>query len=141
NADPRLRVVAALGARVVESQQEQLMASAWRQVQGIRRLNAELRMAQAAREVARRVHARHIDVADPEVVLQLTAPVHGRVRETSGAGSTIRGRLSSSPIVPGALAPQWRRMRRMFGPIGRRPGRAAAPELPTGLARLNRGCL
>ena len=143
NADPRLRVVAALGARVVESQQEQLMASAWRQVQGIRALNAELRMAQAAREVARRVHTRHIAVADPEVVLQLTAPLHGRVRETAApaAPNTIRGRLSTSPIVPGALAPQWRRIARRFGPLGRRQGRGAAPALPTVLARLNKGDL
>jgi hypothetical protein len=144
NADPRLRVAAAVGAWVVQSQQEQLMASAWRQVAGIRQLNAELRHAQAAREIARRVHARHVAAADLEVALELTEPVHARVRVTAAASSaTLPAHFRTSPVRPGVLAPQRRRTWRRMGPVARRQGRLTEREPPpsTLLTRLNSGAL
>jgi hypothetical protein len=144
NSDPRLRVAAAVGAYVVQSQQDQLMASAWRQVAGIRELNAELRHAQAAREIARRVHARHIATADLEVALQMTEPLHARVRETATAGAaTVEAQFRTSPIRPGVLAPQRRRVWRRMGPVARRQGRLAErePQPPSLLVRLNSGQL
>ncbi len=144
NADPRLRVAAAIGVAVVQSQQDQLVAGAWRQVEGIRELNAELRQAQAARELARRVHERHLSSEDPQVALQLTAPAHGRiVRDATtmtlpsyfagaaGAGTAIR---------PGILAPQWRRIARRTGPVARRLGALTeSPKASTLLERLVKG--
>ncbi len=54
NLDPRRRIVGGLGTRVVQAEQEDLMASAWNQVIGVEAANQALRMAQLAKHVARR---------------------------------------------------------------------------------------
>ena len=51
NLDPRHRAVAALGTQVVQTQQEDLMASAWEQLGEIDRINQLRRQAQLARAV------------------------------------------------------------------------------------------
>ena len=54
----------------------------------------------------------------------MTAPLHGRVR----VGSAHRAaQLAASPVVPGALAPAWRRAARPLGTLGVRQGRPAGP--------------
>lgn len=136
SVDPRLRVAAALGTQVVQSNQEALMASAWQQVERIRQLNEELRQAQLAREVAARVAERHVLVADEEVVLSLTAPVATRLKASP---RTIRAVLNDSPIPRGIFDGAFRRIARPRGPVARRQKRdGAARGL---LDRLNRGVL
>jgi hypothetical protein len=137
NADPRHRVAAGLGTRVVQAQQQQLMAAAWRQFDQIRAVNERLRFAQLARETAFRIHARHVASADDETVVQLTAPVHARVRV---GAATVHREISRSPIGTGVLQGQFRRVLRPFGPIVRRAGSGAVAE-PTMLARINAGTL
>lgn len=140
NADPRLRAVAGLGGQVVQAQREQLMDSAWRQVEEIRRINEELRLAQLAREAAHRIYARHLVTADTEALLTLAAPLHGRIgRPTATAAlTTVAAEIRRSPIDAGVLDPQWRRLARKRGPIGRRQGRRSS-DVSTLLDRLNRG--
>jgi hypothetical protein len=138
NADPRLRAMAGLGTLVVQDQQRPLMASAWQQVEAIRRLNDELRRSQLAREIALRLMARHVRTADAEGTLQLTAPVHGLIR---GSPLTIRALLRQGAIADGTLQGQFRRVTRPLGPMGRRQGRADAPVVSTILARMNSGVL
>ena len=62
SVDPRLRVGGGLGTRVIQANQEALMASAWDQVERVRQLNEELRQAQLARELALRLATRHVFV-------------------------------------------------------------------------------
>ena len=59
NLDPRSRVVAALGTRVVQTEQEQLMASAWEQLGEIQRINQMRRQAQLGRAVNAVYHTKH----------------------------------------------------------------------------------
>jgi hypothetical protein len=136
NSDPRNRVAAGLGTQVVQAQQQQLMASAWQQLDQIRAINERLRFAQFARETALRIHARHVATADAESVLQLTAPVHARVR--SGT-ATVYKQISASPVGVGVLQGQFRRVTRPMGPIVRRQGRVAQPSASTVLTRMNAG--
>jgi hypothetical protein len=144
NADPRLRVAAGLGSEIVRRQQQQLMAGAWQQVDGIRRVNEELRLAQLAREAAVRVHGRHLSAPDPEAVLLVTGQVHARVTVAGawpeGNRRTVAEVLRRSRIDRGVLDPQWRRLARAHGPIGRRQGRAPT-DPSTLLTRLNNGTL
>jgi hypothetical protein len=135
NADPRLRATAGLGTLVVQDQQRQLVASAWQQVERIRRLNDELRRAQLAREVALRLMTRHVRTAGLEGVLQLSAPVHGLIR---GSPVTVRALLRRSAIAVDALQGQFRRVARPLGPVERRLGRPRASVASTILARMNR---
>ena len=139
NGDPRLRVAAGLGARVVAQHRESLLASAWEQIDRVRAINEELRLAQLARETATKIHQRDIAAADVESLLQVTEPVHARVRDDD---ATVRARLVDSPIPTAVLEPAWRRISRRLGPVGRRAGQAG-PTLArsTILSRLNDGTL
>jgi hypothetical protein len=147
NADPRTRVAAGLGTQVVQSQQQALMAAAWQQLDRIRAINERLRFAQFAREAAARIHVRHVATAGDEGVVQLTAPVHTRVRTGAAATSTIAAAVAASAIGAGVLRGQFRRIARPFGPIARRSRKAAGgtasspPASPTLLARMNAGTL
>ncbi len=135
NQDPRLRVTSGLGTQVVQSQQRELMAGAWQQIEGIRAANEERRRAQAAREAAFSLYQRHLVVAPDESVIGLTTRLHTKVM---GSPLTIRALLRASPIPLGVLDTAWRRVTRPLGTIGRR-ARREATDTPTLLDRLNRG--
>jgi hypothetical protein len=134
NSDPRNRVVAGLGTQVVQREQDQLMASAWQQLDRIRAINDRLRLAQFARELSTRVYQRHIASGDAESTLAITSPVHARVM---GKQTTLAAQFLSSPVANGALEGQFRKIARPLGPIGRRQGRPAAPRTTSVLSRLN----
>lgn len=136
NLDPRWRVAAGLGVQVVQAEQRPLLAAAWSQVEGIRAANERMRQAQLARAAAERIHARHLVGADSEQLVAVTGPVHAQVRTSP---RTVRAALDDSPIVGGALEPQFRRVSRPLGPLGRRQGRAVAPQRQEVLGKLNRG--
>jgi hypothetical protein len=161
NADPRLRVGAGLGAEVVRRNDEQLMAAAWDQVEGILTANAHLRRAQLAREAAVRLMTNHLSTLDGDTLLQVTGPVHAHVAAapappvpSSSPTATTRGitpttvatvheRFRASPVPAGALDGQLRRLRRRAG--ASRLARLAAPAAaaatapaPGLLDRLNR---
>lgn len=135
NADPRLRAAAGFGTRVVQAQQQQLMAAAWLQVDGIRRVNEELRLAQVARELATRLYEKRFRPAGAELLFELTAPLHTRIAED---GATVRTRFARSPVADGVLEAQWRRVVRPLGPVGRRQRPPETPQPPL-LRRLNLG--
>jgi hypothetical protein len=137
NADPRTRIAAGLGTAVVQAEQQELLAGAWAQVEGIRAANDRLRFAQLARELALRLYTRHVGPLDAQAVLELSSPVHARVRVET---TTVAERLAASPIADGALAPAWRRVARPLGTLGMRQARPAIPAEGT-LARLNGGAL
>jgi hypothetical protein len=112
------------------------MASAWEQVDRVRQLNEELRQAQLARELARRLAARHVMVPNAEAVLAITAPLHARLMASP---ATIRSVLQQSAIPRGVFEGTFRRVARPLGPLGRRLGLAAvASQL---IERLNAGTL
>src|SRR5262249_27185174 len=136
NQDPRNRVPSGLGTLVIQNLQRQLMASAWLQVDGIREANQKLRFAQFARAAAERMFTRHVNVSDDVTVLNMTGPLHATVRASP---PTIAARMQTSPVAPGLLAPQFRRVTRGAGPLARRQRRGSdAPREPL-LARMNRG--
>jgi hypothetical protein len=135
NADPRLRVPAALGAQVVQDQQSQLMASAWDQVAGIREANAQLRAAQLARAIGQRLHVRFIQSTSTDRLLQLVAPIHSH---TKSGTSTVTSLLRRSPPRPALFSPALRRLWRTRGPLGRRQARPDATAAPI-VSRVNDG--
>jgi hypothetical protein len=137
NSDPRNRVAAGLGTLVVQDQQQQLMASAWDQIDRVNELNQQLRQAQLAREAARRAHEQHVAVLPTELKLLFTAPVQAKIKASP---LTVREALDASPIAPGVFEGQFRRVSRPFGAIGRRQGRRDAPAGNL-LERLNEGTL
>ena len=75
------RVVAGLGARVVQMDQEKLMAAAWQQVRGVDAANRALRLAQLARQLGASLHTRHLSELDAPALLGVTRSVHAKLLE------------------------------------------------------------
>ena len=123
---------------MVQEQREALLASAWEQVDRIRAINEELRLAQLAREAAVQLYERHFVSAGNDALLTATGPVHSRI---AFKGATVASHLAASPIPEGVFDPQWRRVSRRLGPLARRQGRAGRPDPEGLLDRLNRGRL
>jgi hypothetical protein len=139
NADPRWRVAAGLGAEIVRRLDQQLMAAAWDQVEGVLEANAELRRAQLAREASAKLHQKHFARLDADAFLMVTAPLQARFMTSS---VTMRETLRRTPIPPGALDGQMRRVLRPGGAVAKRARReaAAAPSASL-LSRLNSGAV
>ena len=129
NADPRLRTIAGLGAEVVRRHDQELMAEAWRQVDGVIAANETLRRAQLAREAARKLYDKHLTALGTETLLTVTAPVHAQVllgaptlpgATAAAAPVTAARRLGLSPIPDGATDGRVRRARRAVATATRR---------------------
>jgi hypothetical protein len=107
NLDPRYRAVAALGTKVVQAQQEQLVASAWEQLGEIKRANQLLRQAQLGRAVNSVYYTRHLSRFAEETVLKVVALAQSRlVVETTGSNNektrAILSQLISRSAIPDA---------------------------------------
>ena len=121
NLDPRMRAAAGAAAQVVQADQEALVASAWDQLGEINKANQLLRQAQLARGASASMMRRHLaPVAGDGVYLQITSPVHPRVRITlGGAELTLRGHVAASRLPEAALTAPMRKLARPRGPLGR----------------------
>ncbi len=117
NLDPRYRAVAALGTRVVQMQQESLMASAWKQAGEAERANAILRNAQLLQAASNSVLVNHLSRLSDSSIVEVTRPVHGRVIIDA---KTIGGQFTetNTPVIVTTSA--FRRITRPRGPILRR---------------------
>jgi hypothetical protein len=117
NLDPRLRVAAAAGARVVQARQEQLMARAWTQAGEIRQANALLRRSQAARELGGVLMDRHLRRMSPSELLAITQPVHARAEISE---QTVDGELRASRLPEAVVSGAMRRLASPQGLLARR---------------------
>ncbi len=79
NLDPRFRVSAGLGTKVVQKGQEEYMQAAWEQVGKIIEANNKIRMAQMAKEVSGKFYQKHFLPLITERAFMFSAPVQKRV--------------------------------------------------------------
>jgi hypothetical protein len=119
NLDPRFRVPAGFGTRVVQDRQEDLMAAAWEQVGDVLEANARMRRLKLAQQVSfvwHRAHLAPIAARDPGVALALTAPVAPRLmaREV-----TMATQVAASAVPAALVAPPMRRIARPGGRLVR----------------------
>ncbi|HEY0418695.1 MAG TPA: hypothetical protein VGC80_04170 [Acetobacteraceae bacterium] len=115
---PAARAVAALGTRIVQERQEQLMAAAWEQAGPIIRANRLLRHGQFAREGSAALHERHFNrLADVDVVA-VSQPAHARI--LAADGRTVEAHIAGHRVPSALLSVAARRVMRPRGPIGRR---------------------
>jgi hypothetical protein len=142
NLDPRHRAVAALGTQVVQTQQEQLMASAWEQLGEIERINQMLRQAQLSRAVNAVYHARHFTRFSEETLLKVLASAQSRVVvEATNANNVktralLAKRISESALPDRAVSAPLRRFTSPRGAISTRFRTVGAPPILI-VAKLN----
>jgi hypothetical protein len=141
NLDPRERVVAALGTRVIQEQQEALMAQAWEQAGEMAAVNQRLRQMQLSLVVGSHLHARHVSrIGADDTLWRFASPAQARlVLAPASAGkpaTTMRSLIVASSTPQAVTSAAMRRLSRPRGAISRRAatavriaGVAAAPSV------------
>jgi hypothetical protein len=117
NLAPTKRIVAGLGTRVVQRDQEQLMQAAWAQLGEVERANRAIQLAQLGELLAHRLH-RRLDDLQRGRLLQFVAPLASRV--TPSAGRTLARDIAASATPTSAVSGAFRRATRPTGPMLRR---------------------
>ncbi|WP_046867039.1 hypothetical protein [Microvirga massiliensis] len=130
NLDPRFRVAAAFGTEVVQKNQEDYMAAAWKQVGDVLEANRRIRLAHLAQQVALSWHGRHLVprlATDPGGLLALTSPVLRRVLLD---GITVGHQVAASNLGAAPTSAAMRRLNRPGSRIARRTFGAAPKSRP-----------
>src|SRR5262249_51892580 len=121
NLDPRLRVAAAAGTRVVQDRQERLMARAWEQAGAAAAANAVLRGSPLARELGGVVMDRHLTPLSPPQLMAMTRAAHARIALADG---TVDAALQASRVPAAAISGDMRRLTSPQGVLARRAAQA-----------------
>jgi hypothetical protein len=133
NLDPRHRAVAALGTQVVQTEQEQLVASAWEQLGEIDRINQMRRQAQLGRAVNGVYHVRHFSRFSDDTLLKILAPAQARLvvepATTAGTRALLSTKIAQSALPSNAVAAPLRRFTSPRGTINTRFVAAGAPSI------------
>ncbi len=95
NLDPRFRIAAGLGTKVIQNKQEEFMQAAWEQVGNIIEANNKIRWAQMAMQISHSWHLRHILPMQNGKAFQLIAPMQKRVMYNS---TTVYKQFADSKI-------------------------------------------
>ncbi len=139
NLHPGQRVAAAIGARIVQLQQEQLVAAAWSQAGELQAANQLLLQKQLGREVSSSVYDKRLLAASSPTQQQITAPLVVPQSAPAGGAPVSIAPVRPTPIAPNptvdaVLSAPFRRITRPLGPLGHAATHAtlsiAAPVRP-----------
>lgn len=124
NLDPRRRIAAGFGTKVVLAQRTQLMTSAWKQVAGIEKLNQKLRNGQVGTYTLQQMHTNRFQSMDKETMLAIASPVLGKI---PASPYTVQAAISKSQLPLRAFSGTFRRLARPLGSLRRRQGGTMSP--------------
>ena len=139
NLDPRWRVAAGFGTKIIQENQESYMEAAWQQIGDVLEANRRIRQAQLAQVAGRHLHEVNIKGAarvSPETVVLKTAPLMARVLS---AGVTVRHGIRNSPLNVATTSAAMRRLLRPGGKVAKRLGLAQVKKSGELVARANQG--
>ncbi|MEM7372560.1 MAG: hypothetical protein AAF587_28325 [Bacteroidota bacterium] len=139
NLDPRWRVAAGFGTKVVQQNQEDYMKSAWEQVGEIIEANRRIRQAQLAQLVSGVWYNRYISVIKEKQDsrwLTLSAPLHARVLTQ---GFTVQHQVKNSRLPQAALSVNLRKVLRPRGKLVKRLPFSPTISQDNLLERINAG--
>jgi len=117
NRDPRTRVPAGFGVRVVQENQEDYVARAWAMVQAILAANRVVRLLAFAMHASQAIHANLAARLEPAGKLAFYSPV---LRKIKGSPVTLQHQLGQSTLPPAAVSGAMRRLVRPRGVVARR---------------------
>ncbi|HMA18651.1 MAG TPA: hypothetical protein VKS03_09445, partial [Thermoanaerobaculia bacterium] len=139
NLDPRHRVAAGFGTRIVQHEQEKYVDAAWEQIGRVLEANRRIRLGQIAREVSFVWYDRHLRSlvsVDRQKGLFVMAPLNRRVM---GSAVTVHHLLGESFVQPTMTSAAFRRIIRPRGRLVRMLLQSGAADPGTLLARVNAG--
>jgi len=137
NLDPRTRAAAGLGAEIERQNQEAFMQWSWEQVGRILEANRLMSQTRLSQEALLRVHAKHLATQPADRLLQLTAPMAGRTRQS---GLTLQATLAASSLPDAITDPALRRLASPQRPM-RAKARRLGDVLPASRAAAPRGSM
>ena len=132
NRDPRTRVPAGFGVRVVRENQESYVARAWAQVESVLAANRVIRLAAFAMRASEVLYTNFAKNFPPERAVAFFAPVLRKVR---GSPTTLQHMLNTSKLPPAAVSGALRRLLRPRGIVARRIAAGDATFSHAGLVR------
>ncbi len=136
NVDPRFRVAAGFGTRVVQDQQEKYMDAAWEQVGAVLEAQRRIRFGQFGLRVSQAWYERHVQALGMQRLLSMVAPLNRRIL---ASGYTLRHTMAGATVQPTMTSAVLRRQIRPRGRLMRAlPFDAAHPSAAL-LDRVNRG--
>jgi hypothetical protein len=141
NVDPRWRVAAGFGTKVVQDTQESLMEAAWDQIGDVLEANRRIRQAQLAKAAGMYLHEIHVRAAarvSSATLLLKTAPVRARIVSD---GLTVRHHLLGSPMHTAMTSAAMRRVLRPGGKVAKRLALTDARTAGDVVARANEGAI
>lgn len=139
NLDPRFRVAAGFGTRVIQDQQETFMDAAWEQVGKVLDAQRRIRFGQFALQVSSIWFDRHLQptlAVSQQQTLHLIAPLNKRLLTN---GVTVQHALSSTLVQPVMTSTALRRIVRPRGRLITSLPFDAAQKPAALLARVNAG--
>jgi hypothetical protein len=107
NLDLRCRAAAGLGAEIVRQNQEEFVQWCWEQVEQVLEANRLLSRARLSMEALTRVHAKHYAPLPEDRLLQITAPLHSRIRT---ANLTVAASIARASMPDAVGDPALRRL-------------------------------
>jgi hypothetical protein len=153
NLDPRFRVPAHFGTRVVQQNQEDYMEAAWQQIGDVLKANTQIRYGQFSLAASYALYTKHLiqaQSADPSKALMFTAPLHKRVMSDANKlnpnNVTVFHHVKESVVPNVVLSAPMRRIVRPRGKLLTRyekklPAGQAAPRLETLITGISTGVL
>lgn len=149
NLDPRFRVPAHFGTRVVQENQENYMDAAWEQIGDVLKANKKIRYGQVGLAASLALYEKHFafegSAASPAKTLLLTAPVQKRVmsRVNSENNVTTFHMIRQSVLPPTVFSAPMRRIvrprGRVVGHLGKQLPRGQKIRLETVVTKINDG--
>jgi len=134
NLDPRFRVAAGYGTKVIQDNQEDYMSAAWKQVGDVLEANRKMRLAQLAKAASwswyQKQFAPMVQNADDRS-LRLLAPVQKRVLDSN---MTVYYQVNQSRVTSSVISSPMRKIMRPGGRVMKRLS-FTATVTPTNLAQ------
>jgi hypothetical protein len=136
NRDPRNRVSAGLGTKVIQTHQEKYMQKAWQQLGEGLKANQKIRQIQLSISASFQIYKKNLLHLTADQLIAMTRGVHPRIM---GSPTTIYQQIKDSKLPLASTLPSFRKITRPRGVIARKslPERRSKPA--DILTRLNVG--
>jgi len=138
NKDPRTRVAAGFGTRVVQTNQEDYMRKAWAQVIEVIEANRRIRLSSLYMKVAVQFTSKTFATLAPNKLLAISKPVLSRVL---GSPTTILQQIRDSRLPEAMFSGAFRRVVRPNGKFVKKLSATANLDYESLVTRVNNGAL
>ena len=108
-------MVGGVGTRVIQAEQEDLMAEAWNQVGDVEAAHPRPPAGAARQQLGASLHQRHLATMSEAGLLAATERVHAKV--LSGPGQSVWAAVGASSLPPAVATGAFRRLTRLRGPV------------------------